>query len=60
MAEKIKKCPLCKKVMDRDFSPFCSRKCKNIDLNRWLSDSYVIPGNEMISNDMPTDEEPEK
>jgi len=46
--------------MDRDFSPFCSRKCKNIDLNRWLSDSYVIPGNEMISNDMPTDEEPEK
>ncbi len=60
MAEKIKKCPLCRKEESPDFRPFCSRKCKNTDLNRWLSDSYVIPGNEMISNDMPTDEEPEK
>lgn len=56
MAEKVKKCPLCKKEVVAEFRPFCSRKCKNIDLNRWLSNSYVVPGDERVSNDMPTDE----
>jgi len=28
----------------RDTYPFCSPRCKSIDLNRWLSGSYVIPG----------------
>lgn len=37
-------CPECGKPSARDTYPFCSVRCKNIDLNRWLSGSYVIPG----------------
>ncbi|MCM0750857.1 DNA gyrase inhibitor YacG [Brucella pseudogrignonensis] len=37
-------CPECSKPSSRDSYPFCSPRCKSIDLNRWLSGSYVIPG----------------
>ena len=37
------KCPICGKPSDRALSPFCSRRCANIDLNRWLSGRYAIP-----------------
>ncbi|MEL6201604.1 MAG: DNA gyrase inhibitor YacG [Pseudomonadota bacterium] len=37
-------CPECGKPSDRATYPFCSKRCKNIDLNRWLSGTYVIPG----------------
>jgi endogenous inhibitor of DNA gyrase (YacG/DUF329 family) len=36
-------CPICGKESQRDFYPFCSRRCADIDLNRWLSGSYAIP-----------------
>jgi hypothetical protein len=38
-----RKCPLCGRPSTRDAYPFCSRRCADIDLNRWLSGSYVIP-----------------
>jgi uncharacterized protein len=37
-------CPECKRASAREFYPFCSRRCKEVDLNRWLSGSYYIPG----------------
>ena len=36
-------CPICGKPSSQQFHPFCSARCKDIDLNRWLSGSYVIP-----------------
>jgi endogenous inhibitor of DNA gyrase (YacG/DUF329 family) len=39
-----RKCPTCGKPSSRDSYPFCSRRCADIDLNRWLSGRYVIPG----------------
>lgn len=39
-----RKCPECGRPSDRAVYPFCSPRCKAIDLNRWLSGSYVIPG----------------
>jgi endogenous inhibitor of DNA gyrase (YacG/DUF329 family) len=36
-------CPECGKPSARDTYPFCSARCKDLDLNRWLSGSYVIP-----------------
>ncbi|MBA3449036.1 MAG: DNA gyrase inhibitor YacG [Pseudaminobacter sp.] len=36
-------CPECGRPSARDTYPFCSTRCKNLDLNRWLSGSYVIP-----------------
>jgi endogenous inhibitor of DNA gyrase (YacG/DUF329 family) len=61
MAEKIKKCPICKKDVVQEFRPFCSKRCKDVDLNRWLSNSYIIPGEEMLrnSNDQKNDHDNE-
>jgi endogenous inhibitor of DNA gyrase (YacG/DUF329 family) len=36
-------CPQCGKLSARETYPFCSKRCKDIDLNRWLSGSYAIP-----------------
>ncbi|WIY53117.1 DNA gyrase inhibitor YacG [Devosia sp. YIM 151766] len=38
-----KKCPICGKPADEKLKPFCSKRCADVDLNRWLSGSYVIP-----------------
>ena len=40
------KCPNCGKPSERTLSPFCSKRCAAIDLNRWLSGSYAIPAAE--------------
>jgi endogenous inhibitor of DNA gyrase (YacG/DUF329 family) len=37
------RCPLCGKPKDEAFKPFCSKRCADIDLNRWLSGVYVVP-----------------
>ena len=36
-------CPKCGKPSTRADYPFCSPRCKDLDLNRWLSGSYAIP-----------------
>jgi endogenous inhibitor of DNA gyrase (YacG/DUF329 family) len=41
---RAKKCPICGKPAADAFRPFCSRRCADVDLNRWLSDVYVVPG----------------
>jgi hypothetical protein len=35
-------CPICGKATDHAFRPFCSRRCADIDLARWLGGRYVI------------------
>ena len=40
---KSKKCPICGKPAVDQFKPFCSKRCADIDLNRWLTGNYVIP-----------------
>lgn len=45
----IVQCPTCKKTVEwsekNPWRPFCSERCKLIDLGEWASDSYVILGN---------------
>lgn len=36
-------CPICSKPAGTAFRPFCSRRCADIDLGRWLNESYAIP-----------------
>jgi endogenous inhibitor of DNA gyrase (YacG/DUF329 family) len=38
-----KSCPICSKPAVEKFRPFCSRRCANVDLNRWLSGVYAVP-----------------
>ena len=37
-------CPICRKPAVPDYRPFCSRRCADVDLGRWLTGRYVIPG----------------
>jgi hypothetical protein len=40
---KAKACALCGKPQDARFKPFCSKRCADVDLGRWLKGSYAIP-----------------
>jgi len=37
------RCPICRKPTVQQFRPFCSRRCADIDLGHWFSESYAIP-----------------
>ena len=41
-----KSCPICGKPAVERFRPFCSGRCKDVDLNRWFSGAYAIPAAE--------------
>ncbi|MEO0959519.1 MAG: DNA gyrase inhibitor YacG [Pseudomonadota bacterium] len=37
------RCPICGAPTVRDMRPFCSKRCADIDLGRWLTGAYAIP-----------------
>jgi endogenous inhibitor of DNA gyrase (YacG/DUF329 family) len=37
------KCPICGRPSEDTYRPFCSRRCADVDLSRWLSGAYAIP-----------------
>jgi endogenous inhibitor of DNA gyrase (YacG/DUF329 family) len=47
-------CPICGKDAAARFRPFCSARCADVDLNRWLSGVYAVPGRD----DEAADEKP--
>lgn len=38
-----KGCPICGKPAEDKYKPFCSARCAQIDLGRWLNESYRVP-----------------
>ena len=40
-------CPICGKPRSERYDPFCSKRCADVDLHRWLKGGYVIPGPEL-------------
>ena len=40
------RCPICKAPTEAAYRPFCSARCRDVDLHRWLSGRYVVPGSE--------------
>lgn len=44
-------CPICGKPADAATHPFCSRRCADIDLGRWLTGRYVVPGDVTDTDD---------
>ena len=40
--KKKAKCPVCKKLANEPFIPFCSKKCANLDLMKWLTDEHGL------------------
>jgi uncharacterized protein len=45
------RCPICGKPRDPDYRPFCSKRCADVDLGRWLKGSYAIPVTEEDDED---------
>jgi uncharacterized protein len=54
-----RKCPICGKAASQAHYPFCSARCQDVDLNRWLSDAYRIPTKEE-PDDLPTKSDEEE
>lgn len=50
-------CPECGKPSHREHYPFCSNRCREVDLSRWLNGSYAIPVGEDESKAEYPDEE---
>jgi len=36
-------CPICGAPSEAQYAPFCSKRCADVDLGRWLSGRYAIP-----------------
>ncbi|MFC6687991.1 DNA gyrase inhibitor YacG [Jhaorihella thermophila] len=39
-------CPICGEKTDPKYRPFCSRRCADLDLGKWLRGAYFIPTDE--------------
>lgn len=38
-----RRCPICGKPASPEVSPFCSKRCADVDLHRWLGEGYRVP-----------------
>jgi endogenous inhibitor of DNA gyrase (YacG/DUF329 family) len=62
MSRKLVKCPTCQRQIDwsnSEFRPFCSERCRLIDLGAWLTEKHAIPGDAPGPGEESTQEEPE-
>ncbi|MCK8786347.1 DNA gyrase inhibitor YacG [Roseomonas sp. NAR14] len=41
---RARRCPVCGKPAEAATRPFCSPRCRQVDLGRWLTGAYVVPG----------------
>jgi uncharacterized protein len=53
----LKPCPICNQPAQLRYKPFCSKRCADVDLNRWLTGKYAIPVEEGRDRPDETDEQ---
>ncbi len=46
-------CPICKKPTNTELRPFCSKRCADVDLGKWLKGDYAIPAPDLEATDEP-------
>jgi endogenous inhibitor of DNA gyrase (YacG/DUF329 family) len=51
-------CPICHRPTLPDYRPFCSKRCADVDLGKWLTGSYAIPATEEDPDDEALPEPP--
>lgn len=56
MAQQPAPCPVCRKPQVAAYRPFCSRRCADVDLARWLRGDYVVPGRDGEAEGLPDPE----
>jgi endogenous inhibitor of DNA gyrase (YacG/DUF329 family) len=57
MIEKKHRCPICGKPALPEFKPFCSRRCADLELGRWLAGAYAVPDDAESEGDEELDPE---
>jgi hypothetical protein len=45
------RCPICSAPTEIEYRPFCSSRCADVDLSRWLRGAYAIPATELDDED---------
>lgn len=55
MTSPTRKCPICGKPRSAEYTPFCSTRCRDRDLVKWLDDGYALPG--PVANPDPPEED---
>lgn len=56
-------CPVCKNKTtweENPWKPFCSERCKLLDLGKWISEEYKIEGKEVTGSNQNTEIEEKK
>ena len=43
-------CPLCRQLAEAPHTPFCSQRCAQLDLGKWLTGDYAIPAHEAMDD----------
>ncbi|TMV10024.1 DNA gyrase inhibitor YacG [Ruegeria sediminis] len=54
-------CPICGEKTERKYRPFCSKRCADLDLAKWLNGSYAVPSAEQDdaeAREIPDEENP--
>lgn len=54
-----RRCPICSAQTVHRFRPFCSKRCADIDLGRWMKGNYRVPTEEVSEGDTPLDQSEE-
>lgn len=55
--KKNAKCPICAKPAVLEYQPFCSKRCADLDLGKWLGEGYRIPTNDVAGAEDSFDDE---
>lgn len=49
-------CPICENPTDKRYRPFCSKRCADIDLGKWIRGDYAVPSQDPEDADRAIDE----
>jgi endogenous inhibitor of DNA gyrase (YacG/DUF329 family) len=49
-------CPICRKPEQAAYRPFCSRRCADVDLQRWFAGRYAVPAVEAEEGETPPED----
>jgi endogenous inhibitor of DNA gyrase (YacG/DUF329 family) len=54
---RVPRCPICGRPRVHEYRPFCSARCRDVDLGRWFGEAYRVPAAEP-GYDQEEDDEP--
>lgn len=50
------RCPICRASTEPRWRPFCSRRCADVDLGRWMTGAYAVPTEEELEDNSAAEE----